>query len=98
MAVESCTTRSPSTITGTRPAFGCGSLSFFGKAPRQGLDVEPLMRKRHARAPTERAETAVRLGAGQVVHRDRHAWLLGLQFIRPHISRRRVSAISGRQI
>ena len=28
MAVESSTTRPPLTMTDTRPAFGCGSLSF----------------------------------------------------------------------
>jgi hypothetical protein len=30
------------------------------------------MRQRHPGAPAERAEAAIRLGAGEIVHRDRH--------------------------
>src|SRR5260370_1799276 len=62
----------------------------FGEAPRHGLDRQPLMGERHLAAPAERAETAIRLGAGQVVYRDRHARLLRLQFTAfiapPHVS------------
>jgi hypothetical protein len=47
-------------------------LVLLGEARCHGLDVEPLMGERHLGAPAERAEAAIRLGAGQVVHRDCH--------------------------
>src|SRR5580704_1739441 len=39
----------------------------FGKAPRHGLDLEPFVRERHARAPAEWAEAPVRLDAREIV-------------------------------
>jgi hypothetical protein len=58
------------------PGVGLRQPVFLGKAPRHGLDREPLMRQRHAGAPAERAEAPVRLGSGKVVHVDGHAWIL----------------------
>src|SRR5947207_9055299 len=54
------------------PLVGLRQLILLGEAPRHRFDREPLMRQRHLRAPAERAEAAVRLGAGEIVHDDRH--------------------------
>ena len=73
MALESCTTRSSSsTITGMGPLLGLRQLVLFSETPRYGLDLETFMGERHARAPAEGSEAAVRLGACEVVKGDRH--------------------------
>jgi hypothetical protein len=47
----------------------------LGEAPRHRLDLEALMRERHAGAPAERAEPPLCFRAGEIVERDRHAFL-----------------------
>jgi len=55
---------------------GRWQLVFLGKAPRHGLDREPLMCERHPRTPAKRAKAPVLLGAGEVVEGDGHASVL----------------------
>src|SRR5262249_28281769 len=48
---------------------------FLGEPPGHGLDLELLMRERHAGAPAKRAEPSARLGAGKIVEHDRRDFL-----------------------
>src|SRR5215472_14930243 len=54
------------------PRIRLRQLSLFGESPRYGLDHETLVGQRHSRAPAERAETPIRLGACQIIKGDRH--------------------------
>ena len=53
-------------------SIGLRQLVLFSETPRYGLDLETFMGERHARAPAEGSEAAVRLGACEVVKGDRH--------------------------
>jgi len=86
MTVESCTIRSLSTISGTRPAFACGSLSFSVKRHRTVSTSGPLcasaMRVRQQNGQKRRSASAPARSYIVIVMRD--SWVSNSSVVTSH--------------